>query len=122
MTESPFHYRTGEEVCAGDRVIAEGRRYGVVEYITLPGTEIAAAESAPTGGITIVENVEGRAGYWFATPNDEVGEPEWDDTVFLFRGRVLEPPDGISGYPWPYEPGPFNGGVRGEDQDFRVKP
>ena len=111
MNGGCFRYHTGEIVRVGDRVISEGRRYGVVQWISLPGSREAEAECAPEGTVTIAENVNGimsLAAHYLAAEGNNVA---WRTTLFLRRGSVIRTPYGSGTVPWPYECGLYGGGL-----------
>lgn len=96
----------------GDRVISDDRRFGVIEGITLPDTEDARMHNAPNGGVTVAENSAGTRGYAFVTPTIDDGViVDWM-LRFISRGTIKLAPYGSGTTPWPYEPGPYNGGIR----------
>jgi hypothetical protein len=116
MKISTFRYVSGEEVQPGDRVIT-GHRYAVVERIARPNTAEAESFNAPAGGVFMVENVNGLCSFCFTKPIDENGKwierSPWQYTSFVKRGSVIEVDyTTAGGAPWPYEPGPFNGGTK----------
>jgi hypothetical protein len=110
---SPFKYWTGEAILPGDRVVSDDRFYGVVEWITLPNTELAEMEKAPDGGVTVAENVHGVVSYAFCSPSDSHGIMKSYRLEFIRRGSVISHvPGAPGGAPWPYETGPFGGGTK----------
>ena len=106
MKRDCFRYHTGEVVCVGDRVMSEGRLYGVVQSITFPGTNAAELEGDPDGSVTIGENVNGIMSLSAHHPATEWDSVAWKTTVFLRRGAVITSPYGSGTVRWPYEPGP----------------
>ena len=98
----------------GDRVISDDRIYGVIESISLPGTEDADMHGCPEGGVTVVENYHGVASYAFFSPPDNQGILKDYWLTFIRRGTVIKIAYGRGGPPWPYEAGPFGGGIKGD--------
>ena len=110
--DSSFRYSTGEVILPGDRVISEDMHFGVVESISLPGSELAILEGHPEGGVSVAENVGGMSSGVYYTPKNEEGVMiDWQ-LRFITRGTVILPPYGSGTTPWLYESGSFNGGIR----------
>lgn len=95
----------------GDRVVSDDRFYGIVQWITLPNTELAEMEKAPDGGVTVVANVQGVTSYVFYSP-DGHGTIQSHLLEFIRRGTVIKIEYGHGGAPWAYETGPFGGGTK----------
>ena len=111
--DTPFRYSTGEEVMPGDRVVSDDRLFGVVESVSLPGSEDAAGRGAPEGGIAVLENVRGVASCAFYSPADDRGTMKAYQIRFIQRGAAIKITCG--GNPqWPYESGPFDGKTQQE--------
>lgn len=116
MTDLYFSYYGSEEVvCVGDRVIVEGRWYGVVQDIALPGSSMADLMQTPDGGVLFGVNEQGVMTLSFICPDDGSERPgwysAWKATKFLHRGSIIELPLGVGTVAWPYEPGPYAGGL-----------
>ena len=97
-------------------MVSDDRVYGVVESIVLPDTEDANMHGAPEGGVTVAENYHGFTSYsFFAPPNDQcIMKDYW--LQFIRRGIVIKIEYGHGGPPWPYEVGPFGGGIKGDSE------
>lgn len=119
MSAECFRYHSGEPVRLGDRVLSEGRHYGVVQAISLPNTIEADAECDPEGSVTVGENVDGIMNMCMFHPaqKDNVA---WRTTIFLHRGKAVTLARGSGTTAWPYESGPLElqmGMKRDEEHD-----
>ena len=107
MKDRYTYYGTEVDVCVGDRVVVDGRWYGVVQNIIFPNTPDAELWQAIEGGVVLGINDHGVMTLSLLLVNNENNKPnwytDWKTTKYMHRGVAMELPPGKGTIPWPYE-------------------